>query len=261
MTKKELLPEGNLKANLNLAVKKLELPDANGISSSVSLHEKNYSPDSRLTETPHLVIAKKEPVTNGETTGMNGKELVITGENPATINEELAKSMEEPVVLKKSGRKRGKKSPQVKKLKICELKNEKFNINGDKDNPEEEKQISVLVQNGSSDNVEITVDKDNTVEEKPETKPSVENSKTFKKPSNTKLKYENIVPTRQSERRMSAENKPYRCNHCPLSFSTLVNKVIHERTHENEKPFKCSYCEMRFVLDISRTRHMRIHKY
>jgi len=84
----------------------------------------------------------------------------------------------------------------------------------------------------------------------------------FKKPANNiKVKYENIVPTRQSERRMSVENKPYRCNHCPLSFSTVVNKVIHERTHEKEKPLECTYCEMRFAMEISRMRHIKIHKF
>merc|ERR1711874_169156 len=88
------------------------------------------------------------------------------------------------------------------------------------------------------------------------------NCELFKKPADhVKLRLDNMVPTRQSERRMSAENKPYRCNHCPLSFSTLVNKVIHERTHDKEKPFECSYCEMRFAMEISRMRHMKIHKF
>ena len=49
------------------------------------------------------------------------------------------------------------------------------------------------------------------------------------------------------------------CNYCPLTFSTLENRVEHERMHK-EKPFECVYCEMRFSYQLSLNRHIKIHK-
>lgn len=63
---------------------------------------------------------------------------------------------------------------------------------------------------------------------------------------------------RFSERKFTGE-KPYMCNHCPLTFSSLDNRVVHERTHK-EKPFECLYCEMRFAFQLSLNRHMKIHQ-
>jgi len=63
---------------------------------------------------------------------------------------------------------------------------------------------------------------------------------------------------RFSERRFQGE-KPYMCNHCPLTFSSLDNRVVHERTHR-EKPFECAFCEMRFSFELSLKRHIKIHK-
>jgi len=63
---------------------------------------------------------------------------------------------------------------------------------------------------------------------------------------------------RFSERRFKGE-KPYICNHCPLTFSSLENRVIHERTHK-EKPFECAFCEMRFSFELSLKRHIKIHR-
>jgi len=63
---------------------------------------------------------------------------------------------------------------------------------------------------------------------------------------------------RFSERKFAGE-KLYMCNHCPLTFSSLENRVEHERTHK-EKPFECIYCEMRFSYQLSLNRHIKIHK-
>jgi len=65
------------------------------------------------------------------------------------------------------------------------------------------------------------------------------------------------VGRRQSERRFGGE-KPFGCNHCPLTFSNQLSKVAHERTHM-EKPHECPFCEMRFLQELGLKRHARIH--
>merc|ERR1719209_931972 len=54
---------------------------------------------------------------------------------------------------------------------------------------------------------------------------------------------------RQSQRSYGGE-KPFMCNHCPLTFSNSDSKVGHERTH-TEKKMECPFCEMRFGADTS----------
>lgn len=66
------------------------------------------------------------------------------------------------------------------------------------------------------------------------------------------------VKRRLSERKFEGA-KPFKCNHCPLDFSNIESKKIHEQTHE-EKPFQCVYCDMRFAIEISLKKHTRIHK-
>lgn len=66
----------------------------------------------------------------------------------------------------------------------------------------------------------------------------------------------------QSRRRCSERRfeglKPFPCNHCDLTFSSLDNKRLHERTHL-EKPHVCVYCEMRCFTPLGLARHQRIH--
>jgi len=66
------------------------------------------------------------------------------------------------------------------------------------------------------------------------------------------------VKRRLSERKFEGA-KPFKCNHCPLDFSNIESKKIHEQTHE-EKPFQCVYCDMRFAIEFSLKKHTRIHK-
>jgi len=63
---------------------------------------------------------------------------------------------------------------------------------------------------------------------------------------------------RQSQRSYGGE-KPFMCNHCPLTFSNNDSKVGHERTH-TEKKLECPFCEMRFGADISLRKHSKIHE-
>ena len=63
---------------------------------------------------------------------------------------------------------------------------------------------------------------------------------------------------RRSERRFEGV-KPYKCNHCELSYSSLENKKVHETTH-TDKIHLCMYCEMRFYFPLCLKRHNRIHK-
>jgi len=63
---------------------------------------------------------------------------------------------------------------------------------------------------------------------------------------------------RHSERKFEGA-KPYKCNHCPLSYSNIESKRVHEQTHQEEKPIHCVYCDMRFALEISLKKHSRIH--
>ena len=70
-------------------------------------------------------------------------------------------------------------------------------------------------------------------------------------------------PTENPRRRVSERRfdgvKPYKCNHCKLSFSSLENKKVHEQTHI-EKNLLCLYCDMRFYFPLCLKRHSRIHK-
>jgi len=70
-------------------------------------------------------------------------------------------------------------------------------------------------------------------------------------------------PTEHPRRRVSERRfegaKPYKCNHCKLSYSSLENKRVHEQTHI-EKNLLCLYCDMRFYFPLCLKRHSRIHK-
>merc|ERR1712096_323588 len=81
------------------------------------------------------------------------------------------------------------------------------------------------------------------------------------KPPQIRDPIENPAPKtkrRLSERKFEGA-KPFKCNHCPLSYSNIESKKTHEQTHE-EKPFQCVYCDMRFTAEINLKKHTRIHK-
>ena len=81
------------------------------------------------------------------------------------------------------------------------------------------------------------------------------------KPPQIRDPIENPAPRakrRLSERKFEGA-KPFKCNHCPLDFSVIESKKLHEQTHE-EKPYQCVYCDMRFTVEISLKKHSRIHK-
>jgi len=63
---------------------------------------------------------------------------------------------------------------------------------------------------------------------------------------------------RLSQRSYGGE-KPFMCNHCPLTFSNNDSKVCHERTH-TEKKMECPFCEMRFCVETSLRKHSKIHE-
>ena len=66
-------------------------------------------------------------------------------------------------------------------------------------------------------------------------------------------------PNRRLSERKFEGAKPFKCNHCPLDFSNIESKKLHEQTHE-EKPYQCVYCDMRFTIELSLKKHSRIHK-
>jgi len=66
-------------------------------------------------------------------------------------------------------------------------------------------------------------------------------------------------PNRRLSERKFEGAKPFKCNHCPLDFSNLESKKLHEQTHE-EKPYQCVYCDMRFTIELSLKKHSKIHK-
>jgi len=78
-----------------------------------------------------------------------------------------------------------------------------------------------------------------------------------------KLNKQATYPAFNTSRRLSERKfegaKPFKCNHCPLDFSNIDSKKIHEQTHE-EKPYQCVYCDMRFAIELSLKKHSRIHK-
>jgi len=66
-------------------------------------------------------------------------------------------------------------------------------------------------------------------------------------------------PNRRLSERKFEGAKPFKCNHCPLDFSNIESKKLHEQTHE-EKPYQCVYCDMRFTIELSLKKHSKIHK-
>jgi len=74
----------------------------------------------------------------------------------------------------------------------------------------------------------------------------------------SEVKVADTTGRRVSERRFEGE-KPYKCNHCQLSYSSLENKKVHEQTHI-EKELICVFCDMRFYFPLCLKKHKRIHQ-
>ena len=87
----------------------------------------------------------------------------------------------------------------------------------------------------------------------------VKNSSRLKPSKKTpEVKVADTSGRRVSERRFEGK-KPYKCNHCQLSYSSLENKKVHEQTHI-EKNLVCVFCDMRFYYPLCLKKHKRIHQ-
>jgi hypothetical protein len=49
---------------------------------------------------------------------------------------------------------------------------------------------------------------------------------------------------------------PHTCQTCKRAFSTAGNMRTHERRHREEKPFKCAHCLLRFTTLAQRKAHV-----
>uniref|UniRef100_UPI003AB0470F uncharacterized protein n=1 Tax=Centroberyx gerrardi TaxID=166262 RepID=UPI003AB0470F len=54
-------------------------------------------------------------------------------------------------------------------------------------------------------------------------------------------------------------SRPFKCNHCPKSYSKLRHFIAHEWKHTGQRPFQCPQCSMRFKIDSDLVTHLRVH--
>ncbi|XP_036936634.1 zinc finger protein 93-like isoform X2 [Acanthopagrus latus] len=53
--------------------------------------------------------------------------------------------------------------------------------------------------------------------------------------------------------------RPFKCDHCPKTLSTLRLLIAHEWKHTGHLPFRCAHCGMRFKNDTDLISHQRVH--
>ncbi|KAM4623637.1 uncharacterized protein ACJ7VT_004683 [Polymixia lowei] len=54
-------------------------------------------------------------------------------------------------------------------------------------------------------------------------------------------------------------SRPFKCHHCPKSFSKLRFFIGHEWKHTGQLPFRCPQCSLRFKHDTDLVSHLRVH--
>ena len=59
------------------------------------------------------------------------------------------------------------------------------------------------------------------------------------------------------ERIFHTEEKPFQCKTCEKSFTSLSDKIGHEKTHTREKLFECKVCRKSFILDRMLKSHLK----
>ncbi|KAF7656154.1 hypothetical protein LDENG_00045290, partial [Lucifuga dentata] len=66
-------------------------------------------------------------------------------------------------------------------------------------------------------------------------------------------------PLRRHYENIHKVSRPFKCNHCPKSFSKLNFFIVHEWKHTGYLPFQCQHCSMRFKIDAELLSHQRVH--
>ncbi|XP_042253507.1 zinc finger protein 37-like [Thunnus maccoyii] len=54
-------------------------------------------------------------------------------------------------------------------------------------------------------------------------------------------------------------SRPFKCNHCPKTYSRLRILIGHEWKHTGHLPFRCAHCGLRFRSDADLLSHGRVH--
>ncbi|XP_029830192.2 zinc finger protein 236 isoform X2 [Ixodes scapularis] len=66
-------------------------------------------------------------------------------------------------------------------------------------------------------------------------------------------------PPAENKRASLLQERPYKCNICPLGFKKSSHLKQHIRSHTGEKPFRCSECERSFVSNGVLKAHIKTH--
>lgn len=60
--------------------------------------------------------------------------------------------------------------------------------------------------------------------------------------------------------RTHSDDKPFKCEHCNISFGQRFQLVIHTRKHTGERTYVCDVCSRAFASKDSLRVHSEIHK-